>query len=85
MPSDLSEREKPFNFKTIVSERQNNPELVVQDCKKEFGFTEAQCETVRHILLRRGINKWLYARRKFIKLKHEVKEMLRNAKEGTAE
>ena len=30
---------------------------------------------LRFILMNRGINKWLYARYKFIKLKHEVKKM----------
>lgn len=66
-----------INEKNIVCERQNNPELVIEDCRKEFGLSEKQCDKLRFILLKRGINKWLYARRKFIKLKHEVKELLK--------
>lgn len=60
---------------TIWSSKQNHPELVVQDCKKEFNLTNEQCEMLRFILMNRGINKWLYCRRRFIKLKHKVKEI----------
>ena len=66
-----------YNPRTIWSARQDNPELIVQDLKKGFDLNEEQCEIVRKILLYRGVNKWFYARRLFIKLKHEVKEMLR--------
>ena len=69
-----------INEKTIWGSQQNHPELVVQDCKKEFGLTEEQCEKLRFILMNRGINKWLYARIKFIDLKHEVKDMLKASK-----
>ena len=65
--------------KNIVSMRQNNPELIVQDCIKEFGFNEEQSERLRLILMARGINKWLLARRKFIKLKHTIKERLKKS------
>lgn len=58
--------------KTIWQSKQNHPELVVQDCKMEFGLNAEQCERLRFILLNRGINKWLYARRLFIKLKDNI-------------
>ncbi len=74
-----------MNEKTIWSVRQNNPELVVRDCIEEFGFNEKQCEALRFILMKRGVNKWLFARRKFIKLKHEVKEMLKKVKPKSKE
>jgi hypothetical protein len=65
------------NERTIWSERQNHPELVVRDAVAAFGLTEDQAQTLRFILMRRGINKWLLARRQFIRLKHEVKDMLK--------
>ena len=63
---------------TIWNERQNHPELVVQDCRALLGLTEEQCDVVRRILLRRGVNKWLYARRGLIHLKHWMKERLKD-------
>jgi hypothetical protein len=33
---------------------------------------------MRMILLARGVNKWFFARREFIRLKHQVKEMLKS-------
>lgn len=63
--------------RTIWSSKQNHPELVVQDCVREFDLTEQEAGKLRFILMNRGINKWLFARRKFIKLKHEVKEMMK--------
>ena len=66
------------NENTIWNMRENNPELVVRDCIKIFGFTEEQADILRYVLMVRGVNKWLLARRKFIKLKHKVKEMLNN-------
>jgi hypothetical protein len=68
-----------INEKTIWGSKQNHPELVVQDCKEEFGLTDEQCEKLRFILMNRGINKWLYARVKFIDLKHDVKDKLKAA------
>lgn len=64
-----------INENTIWSSRQNHPELIVQDCKKEFNLTSEQCDKLRFILMNRGINKWLYCRRLFIKLKHKVKNI----------
>lgn len=65
-----------LNERTIWSLRQNHPELVVKDCQKEFGLTEPQCERLRQIMMERGINKWLLARRKFIALKHDMKTII---------
>lgn len=61
---------------TIWMCRQNIPELVVQDAINEFDLNEQQAERLRMILLYRGVNKWLYARRLLIDFKHKVKERL---------
>lgn len=71
---------KEITPETIWMCRQNLPELVVQDCIKEFNFTEEQAEKLRFILMIRGVNKWLYARRKFINLKHQVKDVMQQAR-----
>jgi hypothetical protein len=68
------------NERTIWSIRQNHPELVVQDCRIEFGLNDKQCDRLRFIMMSRGINKWLLARRKFITLKHDMKILLKNPK-----
>jgi len=68
---------KKFNPQTIWNARQNNPELVVQDLKEEFDLDEQDCQKVRYSLLIRGVNKWLWARRQIIDLKHQVKEMVK--------
>jgi hypothetical protein len=65
------------NEHTIWGLQQNHPELVVQDCRWEFGLTEEQCERLREILMERGVNKWLLARRQFIALKHDLKDTIR--------
>ena len=70
-----------LNERTIQSFRQNIPEIIVQDCIKEFNFDDEQAEKLRIILMARGVNKWMFIRREFIRLKHQVKEMLKN-KEG---
>ena len=62
----------------IQSCRQNIPELIVQDCIKEFDFNEEQAEKLRMILLVRGVNKWFYARRRLIKLRLQIKEMIKS-------
>ncbi len=67
-----------LNPETIWSFRQNIPELIVQDCIKEFNFDDEQTEKLRIILMARGVNKWMFARREFIKLKHEVLYMLKS-------
>ena len=66
--------------KTIWNSRQNHPEMAVQDCIKEFKLTEEQADKLRFILMNRGINKWLYARYLFIRLKHEVKKLKKENK-----
>jgi len=61
----------------IYNFRQSNPELVIKDAREFLGLSEAQCEALRTILLARGVNKWLKARRDLIaykkQLKHEIK------------
>lgn len=66
---------------TIWSSRQNLPELVVRDCIKEFGLTEEQADKLRFILMNRGVAKWMWGRRLFIKLMHQVKERLKEEHE----
>ena len=58
---------------TINNFRQNSPELVIEDARRMLGLTAQQGETLRDILLARGINKWLKARRDLIALKCELK------------
>lgn len=67
---------------TIWTCRQNHPELVVQDLKETFQLTQDECDQIRWILMKRGINKWLYARRLFIDLKHKMKPILHQLYEG---
>ena len=67
------------NEKTIWNSQQNHPELVVKDCIEEFKLSGKQAEKLRFILMNRGINKWLYARFKFISLKHIVKDIMKEA------
>lgn len=68
-----------LNPSTIQSFRQNIPELIVRDCIKEFNLDDEQAEKLRMILMARGVNKWFYVRREFIRLKHYVKEMLKSS------
>lgn len=63
---------------TIQSFRQNIPELIVSDCIKEFNLDDEQAERLRIILIARGVNKWFYVRREFIRLKHQIKDMLKS-------
>ncbi len=57
--------------------KSENPELIVIDAVAEFNLNEEQAEKLRKILMYRGVNKWLYARRLLIDFKHKVKEVLR--------
>lgn len=71
-----------MNERTIWNSQQNHPELVVKDCIKEFKLSDKHVKKLRFILMNRGINKWLYARYLFIRLKHEVKKLkLENPKD----
>lgn len=67
-----------FNEKTIWNTKQNHPELIVNDLVREFGITDK--EKVRKILLKRGVNKWMYVRYKIINLKHRMKEIVKAGK-----
>jgi hypothetical protein len=57
--------------------RMYHPELVVQDATTAFALDQAQQEELRAILLKRGINKALLERRRFIALKHKMKERVK--------
>jgi len=63
--------------RTINSFRQNSPELVVRDAQALLGLDERECEVLRDILLARGINKWLKARRDIIRLKSDTKAAIK--------
>ncbi|KKL99906.1 hypothetical protein LCGC14_1809740 [marine sediment metagenome] len=67
------------NEKTIWCSKQNHPELVIKDCIREFNLNSKQAEKLRFILMNRGINKWLLARRRFITLKHKVKDIMKES------
>lgn len=54
-----------MNKSTIWNEKQNKPTYIVRDLAQ---YVDA--DTVYEVLLRRGVFKWLTARRKLIKLKN---------------
>ena len=62
---------------TINNFRQNSPELVVRDAQVLLRLDQKQCEILRQILLARGVNKWLKARRDIIKLKNETRDEIK--------
>jgi len=57
-----------MNIKTIWNEKQNKPSYIADDLEP---FVDR--DIVYEILLRRGVFKWLAARRDIIKLKDELK------------
>lgn len=61
----------------IWQERQNHPELIVNDARELLGLDDFGADTLRAILLRRGVNKWLYCRVMLIKHKHEMKKLFK--------
>jgi len=69
--------ERGLSPASINNFRQNSPELVVDDARRMLGLDPEQCATLRQILLARGINKWLKARRDIIRLKHDVKGQIK--------
>lgn len=71
-----------INETNIWSCRENNPELIIEDCRSEFNMTEEQLDKLRKILIIRGVGKWMLGRRLFIKLKHLVKERLKEEHES---
>jgi hypothetical protein len=73
MRNELGGWERGLSPETINNFRQNSPELVVRDARRMLELNDAQCEILRKILLARGVNKWLKARRDIIKLQHELK------------
>ena len=62
---------------TINNFRQNCPELVIHDARRMLLLSDNQLELLRKILLARGVNKWLKARRDIITLKHETKTLIK--------
>jgi hypothetical protein len=70
---ELKEKIYDVSEKNIWSFRQNNPELVIQDAAKYLALSSQDQETLRTILLARGINKWLKVRRDIIAYKGLVK------------
>lgn len=63
------ERSWPINEETIWNFRQNHPELIIRDAQAELGLNADQANKLRDILMRRGVNKWLFVRRLLISLK----------------
>ena len=57
---------------------QNRPELVIRDLEKATGLDSWGRMVVSAILLARGVNKWLANRKKFIRLKHEIRKEITN-------
>lgn len=49
----------------------------MRDISDLFSLSTEEEELVREILLIRGVNKWLYARRLFIDLKHQIKDYIK--------
>jgi DNA mismatch repair ATPase MutS len=78
---DFAEQEN-IDEVTIWGCRQNHPELVVQDLQERFNLDEGDCDYIRWVLLKRGVNKWLYNRRQFIDLKHRMKEKVKEHHKG---
>ena len=72
------ERSLPINQDTIWNFRQNHPELVCMDAQAELGLNDVQTQKLRDILMRRGINKWLFVRRMLITLKHQWRDQIQD-------
>jgi hypothetical protein len=64
------------NQQNIWNFRQNNPELIIADARLYLGLNKEQCDLLRTILLARGVNKWLKARRDLIAYKKMVKHQI---------
>ena len=62
---------------TINNFRQNTPELVIRDARRLLDLDDNDCQVLRQILLARGINKWLKARRDIIRLKEKYKTRIK--------
>lgn len=60
--------------KTIWNEKQNKPSLIVKDLMPFISE-----DIIYESLLRRGVFKWLSARRKIIKLKNNWKEKIKKS------
>ena len=58
----------------IESYRQNFPELVIRDAQEYLELTDKQCDTLRNILLARGVNKWLKVRKDLVTYKTTIKK-----------
>jgi len=63
---------------TINNFRQNSPELIIRDAQILLRLNQEECETLRKILLARGVNKWLKARRDIIKLKNDTRDEIKD-------
>ena len=68
--------ENDLRPETINSFRQDSPELIIRDARILLKLNDEQLEMLRKILLARGVNKWLKARRDIINLKHKIKKSL---------
>lgn len=82
MRNELGGWERGLTPQTINSFRQNSPELIIRDARRMLDLNEEQCEILRQIMLARGVNKWLKARRDLIKLNQRLKARIRNLHES---
>lgn len=65
------------NRRDINGLRQNQVRFVLRDAARELQLTPWQTAVLARILQRRGVCKWLRARRAVIKLKHRMQRALR--------
>ncbi len=82
--------EKYVDKKGIYNEKQNYPELVVEDILRLLKESKDPEDVLRDqlysILLKRGINKWLFVRKLLIRLKkkyqHKIREIDQKLKDA---
>ena len=71
--------EKYLKKKTIYSEKQNYPELVVEEIMEEFNLNKygpSYRNRLYSILLKTGVNKWFFVRKLLIRLKIVYREKI---------
>ena len=69
--------ENGLSPQTINSFRQNTPELILRDLQRELGLSDSERTVAQNVLMARGVNKWLKARRDIIHLSHATREAIK--------
>lgn len=77
MRQKLGGWENGLSEKTINNFRQNTPELILEDAERMLDLKPEEIEVLRSILLARGVNKWFKARRDIIRLKNDLRYMIK--------